>query len=363
MKKICRNCGNEFETRTKDVCCSQTCKTIYYNHRHFPDGSDYVECKECGFRAKQVSQHVVKKHGMSIDEYCNKHNCLVSELTCKTLHDTLSANIRKACADGKCGFKVGGENPSHSEEVKSGRRSIFSMNYHGYDGLTDEEKRKRISEASNNVAKKRDDNCNSTTTIEYYLKRGYSKTEAKKMLKERQSTFTLEKCKKKYGDVDGERIYNERQQKWQDTLKSKPIEEIERINKAKMCDGRGYSKISQELFNSIMNILGDEYKEVFYATNGGVDNPFNEYMVVDDIHNRHYFLDFYVKDNNKVIEFDGEYWHSEKRGSWVKKHELEREDNLRTLGYSDILHVGEREYRDNPDKVIVECVEFIRRRN
>lgn len=38
-------------------------------------------------------------------------------------------------------------------------------------------------------------------------------------------------------------------------------------------------------------------------------------MVYDEQTRSTYFLDFYVEDNNKVIEFDGDYWHGEKRGN------------------------------------------------
>lgn len=38
-------------------------------------------------------------------------------------------------------------------------------------------------------------------------------------------------------------------------------------------------------------------------------------MVHDTKTGKNYFLDFYVKDNNVAIEFDGDYWHSEKRGN------------------------------------------------
>jgi len=34
-------------------------------------------------------------------------------------------------------------------------------------------------------------------------------------------------------------------------------------------------------------------------------------MVVDPENGSKFFLDFYIKDNNKVIEFDGDYWHGE----------------------------------------------------
>jgi very-short-patch-repair endonuclease len=68
------------------------------------------------------------------------------------------------------------------------------------------------------------------------------------------------------------------------------------------------------LFNSIAEQIGKEYSQIFYATNSSTAD-FNEYMVHDNVTGKNYFLDFYIKDNNKVIEFDGDYWHGEKRGN------------------------------------------------
>ena len=355
MIKKCRNCGNEFETTTRSHFCSDKCRHEKRNNDKFSDGSDYVVCKECGDKAKQITQHIRKIHHMTVDEYCVKHSCTVHDLSCESLHRALSTNIQKACVEGRCGWQKGGDNPSHSEEVKNGRRSPFSMNYHGYDGMTDEEKRNMVLKLAKEVAETRDKNGNSTTTLEYYLKRGYTEEEAVDMLRNRQTTFTLEKCQKKYGEIEGERIYRERQERWQNTINSKSPEEIDRINRAKFGDGRGYSRISQELFDKIVEKIGSEYKEIYYATRG--DGDFNEYMV-HTLDNKHrYFLDFFVKDNNSVIEFDGEYWHGEKRGNQAR--DREREENIRKLGLK-VFRVDEVEYRKNPVRMVNECVKFIR---
>ena len=358
MKRQCANCGKEFETNTKRKrFCSVTCKYISWSKEDFPDGSDFVVCKECGVRARQLLQHVEKVHHMTVEDYCVKHNCTRYDLSCEALHKQMSTNISKACHEGRCGWQKGKENPSHSEECRNGRRSPWSMNYKGYDGLNNTEKKQKISQFAKNVADAREANGNNSLTVEYYVNKGFSIDEAKKKLKERQSTLSLEKCISQYGEDEGRKIFAERQEKWQSTLKSKPIEEIERINKAKMLNGKGYSKISQQLFNEIMLVIGNEYINVYYATN----NPnldFNEYMVHDNNTQCNFFLDFYVKDNNKVIEFDGDYWHGEKRGN--QKRDKEREEKLKALGYVNILHVKERDYKANPQKVVDECVEFIR---
>ena len=140
-------------------------------------------------------------------------------------------------------------------------------------------------------------------------------------------------------------------------MKSKPVEEIERINKAKLFgDHRGFSRISQKLFEGVVARLGNKYKKIYYAT-VNPERTDGEYMVYDEQNRSTYFLDFYVEDNNKVIEFDGDYWHGEKRGN--QQRDAEREANLRQLGYTDILRIRERDYNADPDAVVRRCVEFI----
>ena len=55
----------------------------------------------------------------------------------------------------------------------------------------------------------------------YWIKKGYSEEEAKAKVCERQSTFTLEKCKQKYGIEKGTIIFNERQRKWKQKIFNK----------------------------------------------------------------------------------------------------------------------------------------------
>lgn len=70
-------------------------------------------------------------------------------------------------------------------------------------------------------------------SIEKFINLGYSEEESKKLLSERQTTFSLGICINKYGKEEGTRIFNERQTNWQNTLNSKPQEEIDDINAKK----------------------------------------------------------------------------------------------------------------------------------
>jgi hypothetical protein len=70
--------------------------------------------------------------------------------------------------------------------------------------------------------------------VEYWIHRyGQTPEEARLSVSRQQSTFSLEKCVLKYGVEEGQRIWSERQQKWQDTLNSKSTEERKIIDKKK----------------------------------------------------------------------------------------------------------------------------------
>lgn len=86
---------------------------------------------------------------------------------------------------------------------------------------------------SGEAIKKANKNRSYNTRLDYWLNKGYEYTEALQKLKERQTTFSLEKCIKKCGEIKGKKIWEERQKKWQNTLKSKPDVEIKRINMSK----------------------------------------------------------------------------------------------------------------------------------
>lgn len=77
---------------------------------------------------------------------------------------------------------------------------------------------------------------NRTTCIEHYLNKGMTLVAAKEALRERQTTFSLEKCVLRFGKEEGIRIWEERQRKWQNTMNSKTHEEISLINSKKACN-------------------------------------------------------------------------------------------------------------------------------
>lgn len=109
-----------------------------------------------------------------------------------------------------------------------------------------EEAKINVSYFQSNAAKKMWDKRNKggisspfNTQIEYYLLEGLSKEEAEQALKERQSTFSKEKMITKYGEEEGIKLFNKRQEKWQNSLNSKSDKEKIKIKNKKGKDKNG----------------------------------------------------------------------------------------------------------------------------
>jgi len=188
------------------------------------------------------------------------------------------------------------------------------------------------------------------TRVEYWLNKGFTEEESKKIISENQSTFSLKICKEKYGEIEGLRIWQERQLSWQKTLNNKSIEERDRIKRSVI----QYSKVSQKLFDSIYDKIKEKYVNIHYATKGDKKN--NEYMVITK-NNSCRFLDFYIPEINKAIEFDGEYWHGMKRGN--KKRDDQRDIDIIEKLNCKIFHVDERYYYNDSKKTVNDCLEFL----
>lgn len=102
-------------------------------------------------------------------------------------------------------------------------------------GWTEEEAKTMISSNSKKASKKANDAIQEmkkdsekwnkfietrTTSLQYYLNKGFSEEEAKEKLKERQTTFSKEKLSSLHGDEEAEKILNERNSKWLSSLKA-----------------------------------------------------------------------------------------------------------------------------------------------
>jgi len=77
---------------------------------------------------------------------------------------------------------------------------------------------------------------------EYWLSKGFAEVEAKERARDRQNTGSLKKYIERHGEIEGPKKFKERQEKWQNTMKTKPAEELDRINKLKAPTLRNFVK-------------------------------------------------------------------------------------------------------------------------
>ncbi len=108
-----------------------------------------------------------------------------------------------------------------------------------------------------------------------------------------------------------------------------------------------YSKISQKLFWSLYYKLESKENCHFYELN----QEYTFYAWNDDL--KIINVDFKIGD--KIIEFDGDYWHSSEE---QKKIDKKRDIFLQNKGYQ-ILRIKESEFNSDSGKVIEKCLNFI----
>lgn len=186
---------------------------------------------------------------------------------------------------------------------------------------------------------------------EYWMLQGYSEEEATEKVSEAQATFSLEKCIGKYGEEEGYRIWKERQDKWQNTLKSKPYEELDRINKKKNIFSiesyilRGFSEHeAKELLEEKIKMRSTRYsKECVEFIQKNFSNlegclyGENEWGYYNTKLDKISFFDFTNLNKKIIFEYHGECFHPNIR--ILSENELKNWTHLYTkANYKEILN-------------------------
>lgn len=334
--RTCEVCSHDFDTdNVRTVCCSTKCKQRKNNmattakrqaefveqHR---DDMHMPTCKKCGWKAFTLVSHIRYDHNMTAEQYRQEYGVSDDAIYHPTLIQQKSERIS------------GEHNPGYQH---NGTMSSYSKNFTQYDGMSDEEKTQRIQEQAAKLVKTRQEHNNDATSLSYYTARGMAHEDAVEALAERQRTFTLEKCIEQYGEEDGRARWLDRQSQW---LSSEGMLSLK----------KGVSKISQELFAAVAD---KSIHPCYYATNGvaGVNNEYRLRTSGGIVK-----LDFFVPGTGHIIEFDGDYWHSDRNPHNISTEV--RDAKIRTSFPSyKIMHVYERDYRADKQGTITKCLEFL----
>ena len=269
-------------------------------------------------------------------EYWLKNNPELSVEECERLRkERIQRGINKR--PDNSGINNPNSIKNASEEIRK-QNSPYSLEFYKkkYPNLTIEE----YEELRNDfISKRKYIKENHSNTIEYYLKRGLNIEEAKLKLSERQKTFTLEKCIKKYGEIEGLKIFNKRNEKWAKKMS-------QNFNKG--------NSFAQSIFaKQILNELKQIFPEIEY-----------EYVISK------YSFDCRYK--NKLIEINGDYFHCNphlyekdfynklsKKFAWQIWEKDKRKIQIAVQkGYS-VLTIWEKDYNTNKDLVMKKCVDFL----
>jgi hypothetical protein len=277
-----------------------------------------VTCQICKQKMKDLTSHIFYKHGIKAEKYKSMFPNM--PIRCESLLKQQSERIK------------GNKNPAYQH---GGKYSPFSLNF--INGIEKVEETKR--KAKENKTRDRDN-----TQIEYWLKKTNGNlNEAQKLLSQRQSTFSLKSCIKKYGEENGTKIWLDRQEKWHKNYKKS-----------------NFSKISQELFWNIMKQL-DVCDNIYFAQlneNKQKDDSGVNHEIVMKLNQMVIKPDFIDTKQKKIIEFDGEYWHGEV-GHGNKEREEKKDRALIQQNYQ-VLRIGEKEYKNNKQGTVEKCLNFLK---
>ena len=368
MKHIlkCNNCDCSFEANSKNAkYCSPKCKGLYLNRiecnkleESGEENIDYIKCKWCGLAVTRVyGGHIKRYHPDKTskdyrEEFPNSLVATPSD-TNKT-HKNAGQHMkedkyRKMASDAIKGDK----NPmskKNASEQKRKETSPFSIEFYRkrFPGKTDDEYKEMVSENVSGFLKDR----LTWNQVEYWVNKGYSKEESELKISVLQNRG-LEYLKNKYGEVDGLERWKNRTKLWK-----------EKVFNDKQWIGGGMSKISNELFE-ILN------RQIDYSPLYGSKEKFIRVKNT----NINYKYDFTISENRKIIEFNGDYWHCNPNTKFgkddyfhpiIKKnveeiwnYDKEKIAVAESYGYK-VKVVWEKDYRDDPKKVIKDCLSFIR---
>ena len=246
---------------------------------------------------------------------------------------------------GKGDKNSNSKNNSTLEERKSKSPKCIEFYERRYPELSHEEHLKLLNKHINEVNLKLTPDKR-TTNIEYYLNQGMSEEEAKQALHDRQATFSLYKCIQKYGDKRGLEIFNERQRVWN-----------KKLQKSFKSGKYVQSPIANKLF-----------KEIKIKLN--INNSIEEKYIFNDKLHKGYLFDFCL--NNKLIEFNGDYWHANPifygpksfiKAKNKKAEEIWEYDKIKIQTANDqgykVLIIWEHDYNNNKEETLKKCIDFL----
>jgi hypothetical protein len=359
---VCRNCNSRYETScmASKFCCEE-CRKEY----KVKDGKqilkDYVICQICNRATANVTGAHLRNHQDWTPEKYHREfpNCqTIAETPLKKITEgSKKAGARMRETEHRqrlSGIFKGENNPMHKSKTTEEKRksispfsSAFYLTKFPYLSVEEAEYMAKNKLSENVIV--------SWVKEEYWTKKGFTPEESKKIISKKQSTFSLEKCIFKYGEIEGTEVWKKRQSKW----KSVVFNDNQHIS-------RGYSKIGEEFINLILEVLEKmEYPldDILYG---------KKEKFIKNKEGRVFKFDLTFKNSKKIIEFNGDFWHcnpilfesgylnkpKNMTAKEIWEYDLEKKKAAEDNGYT-IIYVWESDYRKNKTNEIKRCLNYI----
>lgn len=331
--KNCEICNTQYEAKmSKSKYCSPKCKNksdreklknrlnspeaIEKHNKKYDglaEGYDYLTCPECNKRLEEFGINHVKMHGYkTLKEFLNKYGFEKSK-------------CRKRCDSVK-----GDKNPGYQH---GGKFSPFSdkSEYHT---------KEQIEEAKKKAADRIRENP--TNRLENWIEKFDGDVDKAKEAYHWRQSNGLKKMIHLYGEEEGTRRHADRNERW--------LNNFPRLN---------YSKISQELFWEIYNQLPKSTYRFATFDNGirTTDDSINLELTLNVGRKKAFVPDFIDTETNKIVEFDGWYWHTQCPTRDPEQDKL-RDELLINNGYQ-ILRIAECDYLGDKQGIIKQCLQFL----
>lgn len=311
-----------------------------YVSENFIEGTDYVVCQVCGYIALNLATHLKRAHNLSLKEYL--------EIYPNSLHysEKIKENVKQTCLE-----RYGVEHHTQTEECKKHYRESCLKKY-GVENIYQSEEFKE----------KRKKTCLELYGVEHYVQTEEFTEKAQKtifkhygvkhnMHSEEVKDKIRQTCLEKYG-VEYALMSPEIRFKAKKT-------HFERYGEYSHMT-TAFSLNSQVLFREIEQLLAEIYHDdltVYYATNGYGCNKTNEFQVLvtnGDNRSKVRFLDFYVKELNRWVEFD-EIYHD-----GTIDEDLIREDEIFSeIDGIELLRIKESDFIENQDMTVKRVIHFL----
>jgi G:T-mismatch repair DNA endonuclease (very short patch repair protein) len=369
VEKVCKYCDLKYLTRANiSHFCSKNCRIDHDRRKKENEllksgliNIDYVICQICGSPVGSVTgQHLKKYHpDYSTESYKSEFPGFL------TMSEKLTASVTAGAKNAGARMRE----PEHRARLSN---SYFGENNPMHRSKTTDEKRKSVSPFSPNFYLKKDPNISidaakklaskkltdtkivSWVKKEYWMNKGMSEKDAISTVSKKQKTFSLDICIEKHGEIEGKKIWLDRQSLW----KSKVFNENTHI-------GGGRSMIADELISTLIDVakLLNIDTDILHGKN-------EKFIKTNDGNAYKYDLTF--NSIKKIIEFNGDYWHCNPNlysyeyinkvkmisASDIWEYDRSKIAAANKHGY-EVLTIWELDYRKDPKSQIKKCIDFI----